>query len=127
MPRLFNAIDAGRAGVDHGIRAGRPEEKRIPPVVDGPACMGRAAQSSRAEDGPFLPGVTRGTCGTAPAGRITSWCPAANPVGSTKPGHRFRIDLRRGLLEEGGRGVILVLFELAYLVVLEAPLFIIIM
>src|SRR6266550_11311 len=53
--------------------------------------------------------------------------PAANPVGSNEPGHRFGIDLRCGLLEEGGRGVILALFELAYLVVLEAPLFIIVM
>jgi hypothetical protein len=57
--------------------------KLIPAVVDrsdrrGP---GRAAQSSRGEDAPFLPGETRETCGTTPD-RMTSLCPAANPVGS---------------------------------------------
>src|SRR5690348_3023423 len=64
------------------------------------------AQSSRGKDRPFLPGETRGTGGTTP-GRMTSLCPGRQPGGLNEPGRRFLVDLSRGLLEEGGRGVIL--------------------
>jgi len=48
MPRLFDSIDAGRAGVDQRSGCSAGKQSLSPPVVDG-------ASPSRAEPGPAYP------------------------------------------------------------------------
>jgi hypothetical protein len=77
----LDAIHAAPAEVDQVDPAGGRKEKPIPAgrrQARSPGPRGRAAQIPCGEDGPSLPGETRGTFGAARAGRMTSWCPAGS-------------------------------------------------